>query len=233
MRAILWDYDGTLGYRQGGMWSASLLEAIRADDPSSPLTLDEVRARLRGIFPWERPAEPHPQLCAPAAWWAAQVALLEGALGGLGFQPARARRVAAQVPAIYLNPAAWHLYPDTLPTLDLLSARGWRHYVLSNHLPELRDIVARLGLAPRLSGLFNSAETGYEKPHPQAFRLAREAIGPARPIWMVGDNPIADVAGAEAAGLPAILVRTPPCGTRYHCADLAGVPAILAGAPSR
>ena len=53
----------------------------------------------------------------------------------------------------------------------------------------------------------NPAETGYEKPHSEAFSLARMAAGNPATIWMVGDNPKADIAGAEAAGIPAILVR--------------------------
>jgi hypothetical protein len=46
------------------------------------------------------------------------------------------------------------------------------------------------------------------KPHPDAFRMALRAAGAPRAVWMVGDNPIADVRGAEAMGIPAILVRT-------------------------
>ena len=44
---------------------------------------------------------------------------------------------------------------------------------------------------------------------------------------MVGDNPQADVLGAEAMGLPAILVRGPKRGTRYHREDLSGVAGIV------
>ena len=34
---------------------------------------------------------------------------------------------------------------------------------------------------------------------------------------------LADVAGAEAVGIPGILVRTASAGVRYQCADLWGV----------
>ena len=53
-----------------------------------------------------------------------------------------------------------------------------------------------------------SAVTGYEKPHPEAFRLVLRRFGEPRERWMVGDNPHADVAGAQALGIPAVLVRT-------------------------
>jgi len=226
-RAIIWDYDGTLGYREGGMWTATALQVLREEDPASDVTADDVRARLQGIFPWERPEVPHPHLSTPEAWWEAQVALLAGVFCAMGYPRARARRMGERVREVYLTPASWRLYPDTLPTLDALRERGWKHYVLSNHLPELREVVARLGLGERLSGLVNSAEIGYEKPHPEAFRRALEMVGPVDALWMVGDNPVADVAGAGAAGIPAILVRTAHEGVRYRCADLTGVPSIV------
>ena len=33
-----------------------------------------------------------------------------------------------------------------------------------------------LGLTSRIAYLFNSAETGYEKPHPRAFQIALETL---------------------------------------------------------
>jgi putative hydrolase of the HAD superfamily len=80
--------------------------------------------------------------------------------------------------------------------------------VLSNHVPELSTLVEQLGLGGLVERVFSSAATGYEKPHPEAFRLALRAFGDPVRRWMVGDNPTADVAGAEAIGIPAILVRT-------------------------
>ncbi|MFF7472762.1 HAD hydrolase-like protein [Streptomyces sp. NPDC008092] len=37
----------------------------------------------------------------------------------------------------------------------------------------------------------------------------RDRVGSGRPprTWMVGDNPVADIAGARAAGIPGILVN--------------------------
>jgi putative hydrolase of the HAD superfamily len=56
--------------------------------------------------------------------------------------------------------------------------------------------------------LVAAARTGYEKPHPEAYAAGRAAAGDPDELWMVGDNPVADVAGAEAANIPAILVHT-------------------------
>ena len=54
-----------------------------------------------------------------------------------------------------------------------------------------------------------------------------ETVAGAEAAWMVGDSLATDVRGAEAVGLPAILVRGQKRGTRYHCADLYGIAGIV------
>jgi putative hydrolase of the HAD superfamily len=98
--------------------------------------------------------------------------------------------------------------------------------VLSNHVPELHGLIDGLGLAPHLDDVFSSGLTGYEKPHPEAFRMVLAACGNPTQAWMVGDNPHADVEGAEGVGLPAILVRVK--GRARHSADgLDGAAAVI------
>jgi putative hydrolase of the HAD superfamily len=155
--------------------------------------------------------------------------VLAAALGRLGVAPADAAAAAARVRSHYIDPASWRLFPDTVPTLVALSDRGWRHVLLSNHVPELPEIVTGLGLGGHLSVIVNSAVTGYEKPHPEAFRLALERASWPTSAWMIGDNPVADVAGAVSAGLRAILVRTVPADGSRHVPDLAGVIDLVSG----
>ena len=114
------------------------------------------------------------------------------------------------VRATYLKLDRWYVYEDVVPVLQALSAQGWHHFMLSDHVPELRDIVCHVGLMPYFTHIFNSAEIGYEKPNTQAFQIVLEALPDLHEVWMVGDNMTADVAGALALGIPAILVR------RYH-----------------
>lgn len=137
-------------------------------------------------------------------WWASLAPLLTGACVGAGVCEADARRAAAALRAVYLDPAAWSVYDDVAPALALLD--GYRHVIVSNHVPELPSLVAALGL--RVDAVVTSAAVGWEKPNPAIYR-AGLAVAEAEPgeAWMVGDNPVADVAGAEAAGLRAVLVR--------------------------
>ena len=127
----------------------------------------------------------------------------------------------------YIGPKQWRLYDDTLPTLVCLAEAGWTHLLLSNHVPELSLLLQHLQLDGFFAHVFNSAETGHEKPHPQAYQAVLETIGEAERIWMIGDSPVADIAAAAAAGIPGILVRKHDANALYQCNDLSQVPALL------
>ena len=71
--------------------------------------------------------------------------------------------------------------------------------------------------------------TGYERPHTEAFRGVLDALGGTEDIWMIGDNAEADVAGAKAAGISAILVRKQREGVEPYCEGLGSVAEILDG----
>jgi putative hydrolase of the HAD superfamily len=81
--------------------------------------------------------------------------------------------------------------------------------VVSNHVPELAQIVQGVSLDQWIDTVVSSAVVGYEKPHPGIFAVAREITGDTAQVAMVGDDPDADVAGAVAAGIPALLVQHP------------------------
>jgi putative hydrolase of the HAD superfamily len=88
-------------------------------------------------------------------------------------------------------------------------------------------MAAALGLSSLVEAVFTSAATGYEKPNRKAFELALRTCGWPSEAWMVGDNPVADVAGAEAAGIPAVLVRREHRHASRYARDLNEVVAIL------
>lgn len=100
------------------------------------------------------------------------------------------------------------VFDDTRPALELTAAAGWRNVILSNHVPELPQLVAALGLDDLIERVFTSATIGFDKPHPDAFRYASRESGSPERVWMVGDDPVADIGGAEALGIPALLIRT-------------------------
>ncbi|HVW08021.1 MAG TPA: HAD family hydrolase [Bryobacteraceae bacterium] len=155
-------------------------------------------------FPWHEPETAHTHIVDGDGWWSQLTPLFVNTFRAvLGCDEDEARSLSALVRPAYVDLRGWSVFDDTFKCLEGLRCEGWRHVILSNHVPELPAIVDGLGLTAYIDRIFNSAETSYEKPHRQAFHQVIEYCGAA---WMIGDNPVADVRGAQAAGMNALLV---------------------------
>lgn len=92
-------------------------------------------------------------------------------------------------------------------------AQGLRVVLVTNTLSRgdaevLRDW-RRAGLADAIDAVVSSHSAGWEKPHPEIYRRALGLAGvEAREAFMVGDDPVCDVQGAQAVGLRAVWRRT-------------------------
>ncbi|MCU0722303.1 MAG: HAD family hydrolase [Planctomycetes bacterium] len=225
MKTLLWDFDGTLAIRDGA-WTGALVEAANRRSPERQVTGEEIRPFLQTGFPWHAPDRSHPNQ-SPDEWWAAVRPVFCHAFAGIGFDTGLAAELAAQVRSVYLEEACWRIYDDVVPCLSSLQQAGWTHYVLSNHVPELPRIAEALGLAAFFEEIISSAQTGFEKPHPEAFRRILRRLPGDSEVWMIGDSLVADVQGAEGVGVPAVLVRSRQVGARYRCDSLADVAEIL------
>jgi putative hydrolase of the HAD superfamily len=91
-----------------------------------------------------------------------------------------------------------------MASLRALRAAGAAVAVVTNGPPTQRTKLRVTGLIDELDAVCISSEVGSAKPDPAIFlealrRIDRSASGG----WMVGDAPIADVAGAKGVGLSA------------------------------
>lgn len=217
MRYLIWDFDGTLAERRG-MWSAALLEALETELPGHSLTPESLIPYLQTGFPWHEPQNVRETKVSAEEWWQALYPVFVRAYcEGLQLENAQAHRLCKAAREAYVNPRNWVLFEDTLPSLKALAAAGWKHVILSNHVPELSQIVQALGIGRYFEAIFNSAETGIEKPHPRAFHNVLASLGQVKSVWMIGDSITTDVNGAIAAGLQAALVRKPHADAAvYH-----------------
>jgi putative hydrolase of the HAD superfamily len=229
-KTVLWDFDGTLAMRSG-QWSGVLLQVLSEYELGCHISIEDVRPHLAHGFPWHTPEVCHPHLCDPAAWWESVEAVLARACENAGVDSNHARKLARLAHERYIDSSGFVVFGDALPALEELRTSGWKHVILSNNFPELPDVIRHLPISEYISACINSAATGYEKPHPAAFKIALAAAGNPEQVWMVGDNPVADIKGADAAGIPAILARTAPKEkVSYYAPDLTWVVSIIKSA---
>lgn len=113
----------------------------------------------------------------------------------------------AELFAWFARPEAWACYPDVRPALARFQAAGWTMGLASNFDARLHAICAATPELARLNPRWISSEVGYRKPAPEFFAAIGATCG-YRPgeLLMIGDDPIADVAGARAAGWQAVLI---------------------------
>ena len=81
--------------------------------------------------------------------------------------------------------------------------------IVTNGSSYQHDKVAVLGLEARPACVIVSEELGYWKPAPEIFHEALRRLGlvAGRHVLFVGDNPDADIAGAQAVGMSTAWVR--------------------------
>ncbi len=110
---------------------------------------------------------------------------------------------------------------DTIETLAALDARGLALGCVTNTLLLERgivDLLERNGIAAFFGSIVVSSAMGYRKPHASLFQKALEDLGvePGHALF-VGDDPVADIGGAKALGMRAVLTQ------QYRCTPLDGV----------
>jgi putative hydrolase of the HAD superfamily len=208
-RAILLDALGTLvGLRRP--WPL-LVEQLAARGVA--VTEEEAKAALLAEIAYYRA---HHQIAGDRAGLAVLrdrcTEVLRGAL------PDHAREVSdlqdALVASLRFDP-----FPEVAGTLLVLRDRGTRLVVASNWDVSLHDVLRDTGLDVLLDGVVTSAELGVAKPDPALFAHALALAGAAPDEALhVGDDPVADVEGARAAGItPVFLARDgepAPAGVR-------------------
>lgn len=119
----------------------------------------------------------------------------------------RALGVEQDVREALLEAIVFTPYPEVPGVLARWRAAGLRLVVASNWDVSLHEALARTGLDRLVDGAVSSAEAGSAKPAPEVFERALSIAGvPAAEALHVGDDPVADVEGARAAGIRAVLV---------------------------
>jgi putative hydrolase of the HAD superfamily len=128
--------------------------------------------------------------------------------------------------------AASRLYPDAMPFLELLKARGIKIAIVSNCSQHTRDLLISLGVADIADSLVLSFEVGCIKPAPRIYRHALEQLGVAASDAVFVDDQAAFCAGSEAVGVRGVQIArrgTEPIWPSATVSSLLDVEALLEG----
>jgi putative hydrolase of the HAD superfamily len=110
-------------------------------------------------------------------------------------------RLFEELYAHFALPGVWELYPEVREVMETLS-RNYCLGIISNFDGRLRTILGHLDLAVFFKSVTISSEVGADKPHPFIFEAALKSLGVAsHEAIHVGDDPVSDWQGAEAAGM--------------------------------
>ena len=102
----------------------------------------------------------------------------------------------------------FEMYDDVAQVLQELSDKGYVLGVISNSHRSLDSFKEHFKLNELITTAVSSAEHGYMKPHRSIFETALERARVApRESLMVGDSLKADIEGALAIGMRAVLLR--------------------------
>lgn len=143
--------------------------------------------------------------------------------------PGRERPARLPIPAVteaLLSSLRFEAVDDARAALLRARTAGARVVVVSNWDVSLLEVLELVGLAPLLHGVVTSAAIGAAKPAPAIFRhaLALAAVEPGSALH-VGDSLAEDVRGAQACGIPAVLLQRAGSAAAPPAADR--VPTIL------
>ncbi|MFF7393255.1 HAD family hydrolase [Streptomyces scabiei] len=100
--------------------------------------------------------------------------------------------------------------PKVLTGLEELRTHGWRIGVATNGATDIQQAKLRAtGIFDRVDAVCISEETGARKPDVAMFQEAIRRCGGAHDgvgMWVVGDDPVNDMAGAREAGFRTVWI---------------------------
>src|SRR5437870_4521793 len=207
IKAIFFDGAGTLIHLPKSVGYHYALVGKRVGLVLEAATLDRAFAACWKKMPI-RPAIEGPREDDDKGWW---LELVDQVIDQAAPRTSELDRDAFFEAAYshFAEAGVWELYPDVIEVLEALRPR-FDLAVISNFDGRLRMILEQFGVSQYFSHVFLSSELGADKPDPliyqRALKLSR--LAPDETLH-VGDDPVRDWQGAEAAGLSVFHLQRP------------------------
>lgn len=201
-KAVFWDFDGTLVYPNEAFIS-SLDAALKKHHYIAERA--ELVKFVTGTCSWFVPERTYVDRTYEG-WWDTLLEQVAVFCKHLGVEEAQIASIAGTYKENILH-YAYKVYEDAEEVLSFCIQKGYVNYLLTNNYPEIVNAAERLGLRKYFRKCFVSSHIGYEKPRSELYEYARKEADYPDVCYMIGDNPIADIQGAQNAGITAILVH--------------------------
>lgn len=204
-RAVLCDLGFTLMFWHGERIAEHAAAMGVTVDPERLIATERtLRAKLHSYgFGHTRDSAPKPAAAGPDFF--KHMLELAGAKGS----PADLARAGEHIWTQHLRKNVWCRPGDgVIESLRSLHEAGIQLGIVSNSEGTIRALLTDLGLVDLFQTIVDSWVEGVTKPDPRIFQLALDRLGGMAPseAVMVGDSYPADVLGARAAGIPAVLL---------------------------
>jgi putative hydrolase of the HAD superfamily len=219
---ILWDFDGTLAYRDG-MWSGTLFSVLEKNKIN--VSLKDIKPHLTTGFTWHNPELSHKELFKGKTWWEYYEKYFENIFIRLGIQKETAAELSKQIKAEYMDKEKWHIYDDVVEALKKIIEKGNRNIIISNHIPELDEIVENLNIKQYFVKVYSSGNIGYEKPNKKFYKyIMDDQKVDKNGCIIIGDSYESDIKGGKNIGIKSILIRKENRNNyEIYCKDLEGI----------
>ena len=192
LRAVYLDLDDTLCDSEGltPMRVAAVREALAGEVAS-----DVLEAVIAAAVTWD-----------PIGVPGGPVNRIQRIGDGLGLNDEQRQRMRAVYNDVLMENLC--LFDKVEEVLTWLHQRVSLGLITNGPSEFQRTKIALLGIEPYFDSITVSGEVGSHKPDPEIFRVALSALSvePEEALY-VGDRPEADVAGARAIGMTAVLLR--------------------------
>jgi len=220
LRAVLFDVDFTLARPGPELGPEGYVRA----GARHGLTLDPARyeeGRQAALAALER----HPDFEHDDEIW---FAFTERIVRGMGGAPPASYECAVEITRGWERHENFELYDDVTPVLDELRRAGLKIGLVSNSARDVHAFARHHAL--EIDAGISSFHHGKTKPHASIFRAVLDLLGVApTEAAMVGDTIEADIDGALALGMRAVLVDRLDLDQDYEprIVDLNALPSVL------
>lgn len=226
MKAICWDFDGTLAYSHC-LWSGSIWKALKETVPDTGITLDDVEPYTTTGFTWYTPENDYTELIGER-WWDYMYGYFKNIYISLRVTENIAEVASQKVRKFIKDKENYQLFDDTEDILKRVNQMGFRNILLSNNYPDLCEVLEKLELKQYFDAFVISAQIGYDKPRKEIFDYAKNLFPDIEQYYMIGDSISADIEGGKRAGMTTVLVHKPVSEIADYCfQDLRSICDIL------